>query len=342
MQSGNPTVYLGPKLLSGLVEGVLMGVILKQTEVFLSRVDRERRSLVALVVGVFVVALFQTLTGFYSVWEVCVAHYPDWIAIIGFTWPDRIQSTITVCLAVPVQIFLVRRCWILMHRAWYIIVIFAILLLASVVSSLYMTIVVLSIPDSWWQDQTRPMKFPLSPAFILTLVSPAVLDVGVSGILLVYLAKSRSSVHSSRFRRVMRRLTQLVWEAALPPCICATITLFLYIYEASHSYWDLSFQAILGKLYVISLFVTLNGRAELREDSTLPVAACNCHCHAPSYNISNLLTPPSQIRLDISGDSHMSMSANPSPTVADDSSSSSPEVHDDKDDDCEKIEAPCA
>lgn len=38
--------------------------------------------------------------------------------------------------------------------------------------------------------------------------------------------------------------------------LCCSITLTVYT-QVNENYWDLTFQGILGKLYVISLFVTL-------------------------------------------------------------------------------------
>lgn len=82
----------------------------------------------------------------------------------------------------------------------------------------------------------------------------------------------------------MRKLLILIWEAAVPPCVCAILTVVTYLTlvspepppnlhlnnpiflpllmdylmnQVNENYWDLMFQAILGKLYVISLFVTL-------------------------------------------------------------------------------------
>ncbi|CDO71934.1 hypothetical protein BN946_scf184940.g81 [Trametes cinnabarina] len=146
-------------------------------------------------------------------------------------------------------------------------------------------------------------------------ISPTLLDVLVTGILLTFLARSKQNVTSSRFRRILRRLTVLIWEAALPPCICAVLTVITYltlVYLTNHfistfsrsdtrgviqvdiDYWDLTFQAILGKLYVLSLFVTLNGRATLQDG---PVPGFSTH------HLSNLgwsLSAP--IRVDIPTD----------------------------------------
>ena len=54
----------------------------------------------------------------------------------------------------------------------------------------------------------------------------------------------------------MARLMTIAWEAALPPCVCALIAAITHPITASNP-WDLAFQTVLGKLYVIALFVTL-------------------------------------------------------------------------------------
>ncbi|THH29025.1 hypothetical protein EUX98_g5160 [Antrodiella citrinella] len=94
----------------------------------------------------------------------------------------------------------------------------------------------------------------------------SVLDVAITIILLVYLSKAKANVYSSRVHRVMRQLVILIWEAAVPPCACAIIAVVTYLTMVNENWWDLMFQAILGKLYVISLFVTLNGRATIAEN----------------------------------------------------------------------------
>lgn len=70
----------------------------------------------------------------------------------------------------------------------------------------------------------------------------------------------------------------MLWEAALPPCICAIAACAVYVtmvrvgtihscqaialltrwcMQRSENLWDVFLQSIIGKLYVISLFVIL-------------------------------------------------------------------------------------
>lgn len=58
----------------------------------------------------------------------------------------------------------------------------------------------------------------------------------------------------------------MLWEAALPPCLCAIAACVVYITMRSENLWDVFLQSIIGKLYVISLFVILNGRHDLKRE----------------------------------------------------------------------------
>jgi len=100
--------------------------------------------------------------------------------------------------------------------------------------------------------------------YILSMVFSAAMDVTLTTFLTFFLFRSRSSAATNRFRKVLYGLIAITWESALPPCVCAIATLVVFVRWAEHNYWNLVFQAILGKLYVISLLFTLNSRTDLR------------------------------------------------------------------------------
>ncbi|KAI0713739.1 hypothetical protein C8Q76DRAFT_857494 [Earliella scabrosa] len=264
----HPGLYIGPALVSLALESIQTGILINQSLTFWERGERELGVVRAIVSCVTTIAFFQSSLSFYTSWRMFVDNFGDWYGSVLFSWADKIQSTVTILMAAPVQAFLIWRCWTLFNRNLYVLVMLAILLLASIVASILVTVQTFQVhfgivPQSEVDAGPLP-KVPINPVFVLSLTSSAVLDVLLTGILLTFLARSKQHVTSSRFRRVLRRLTVLIWEAALPPCICAVMTVVMYLTLVNHNYWDLTFQAILGKLYVISLFVTLNGRAELQ------------------------------------------------------------------------------
>ncbi|KAI0333077.1 hypothetical protein GY45DRAFT_1245417 [Cubamyces sp. BRFM 1775] len=261
----HPGRYIGPQLVSLALEAVLTGIVINQSLTFWERAERERAVVRTLVSFVTIVAFFQSGVRFYAAWRLFVEDFGNWISSVLFVWADKIQSTTTVLMAAPVQGFLIWRCWTLFNRNRFVLVSLLALLLAQLVSSIIVTVQTFQIhfgvvPQAEVEAGPLP-KVPV-PA---QLMSPPVLDVLVTGILLAFLARSKQHVTSSRFRRILRRLTVMIWEAALPPCVCAVMTVLTYLTLVNKNYWDLTFQAILGKLYVISLFVTLNGRADLQD-----------------------------------------------------------------------------
>ncbi|RDX47370.1 hypothetical protein OH76DRAFT_1405981 [Lentinus brumalis] len=295
----HPESYLGPALVNLVLESMQTGILINQSLTFWERAERELGVVRAVVSFVTITAFVQTAFMFFSAWRMFVAGFGNWYASVMFVWADKLQSTITVMMAAPVQAFLIWRCWTLIHRNFYVLVSLTLLLVAQVVASIIVTVQTFQFHFGIVrQSDVGAGPLPKVPVristVVLSLACSAVLDVLVTGILLTFLARSKQHVTSSRFRRILRRLTVLIWEAALPPCICAIMTVVTYLTLVNENYWDLTFQAILGKLYVISLFVTLNGRAEL-QDGPAPGFSTN--------RISNLawnLSAP--IRVEINTD----------------------------------------
>ncbi|RPD55289.1 hypothetical protein L226DRAFT_574028 [Lentinus tigrinus ALCF2SS1-7] len=303
----HPGSYIGPPLVSLALECVQTGILINQSLTFWERAERELGVVRGIVSFVTITAFVQTAFGFFASWRMFVENFGNWYESVLFSWADKVQSTITVMMAAPVQAFLIWRCWTLINRNFYVLGALTLLLLAQIVASVIVTVETFQfhfgiVPQSEVDAGPLP-KVKVNPTFVLSLTCSAVLDVLVTGILLTFLARSKQHVTSSRFRRILRRLTVLIWEAALPPCVCAILTVVTYLTLVNENYWDLTFQAILGKLYVISLFVTLqvfppppcpNGRAEL-QDGPAPGFSTN--------RISNLawnLSTP--IRVDINTD----------------------------------------
>jgi len=242
------------------------GIVLNQSSTFWSRLEPDAVVIRVIVAFVSLVAMFQTGSAFWAFWISHVTQYGDWTLVTTLTWVDKVSPVVTTSMAAPVQVFLIWRCWHVTRKNWFTLVSLGLILLASVISSIYTTVNTLMINFDISVENVNVLpKIPPNVGFILALTSSAVLDVAVTIILLVYLSKARENVYSSRFRRVMRQLVVLIWEAAVPPCVCAVLTVVTYLTMVNQNWWDLMFQAILGKLYVISLFITLNGRATLAE-----------------------------------------------------------------------------
>lgn len=269
--------FLGPNFLSLFFQAIETGVIISQFIVWCSwQGEKERESWVlrVLVGFVFVVAILQTCLTVSTTWTTYVKEYGNWIAALSFQWVDKAMPLLTTAMAAPVQGFLIWRCWMVMERRWTVIAVLGTLLLTSIISSFLGTIDVLKykFESSWtsYNGTSGPPPPPPAYAFILMLVSAAVLDILITAILLIYLTRARSQIFSKRFRKTIRGLDRLIWESAVPPCLCAILTVIIYLKLGHLNYWDLMFHAVLGKLYVMSLFITLNGRAKLAAEHMSP------------------------------------------------------------------------
>ncbi|TFY53248.1 hypothetical protein EVG20_g10204 [Dentipellis fragilis] len=239
--------FLGPTAVATFIEAIETGVLFSQSVRFWGRAETEPFVIKLLVAFVSLVAFFQTGGAFYTAWRIYVVNFGNWAAALNPGWPERIQSVITALMATPVQAFLIWRCWNILNRRHIILIPFTAALLGSLGTSIAVTTFVVNFNFlvAYGPNALPPQKLVVSTPFILSLILPACLDIAVTAILLTFLLRSRANVYTRQFRR------------------------------SNRNFWDLTFQAILGKLYVISLFVTLNGRADI-------TAAQHARSHFPT------------------------------------------------------------
>ncbi|KDQ53517.1 hypothetical protein JAAARDRAFT_427087 [Jaapia argillacea MUCL 33604] len=290
----HPWAYLGPTIVSMIIQALEMGVLLQHSVSFWTRSHREKMPVNLIVAFVSLVALLQTALIFYTTSDKYVTHFGDWSLVVHQEWPEKIQALLTVCMAAPVQGFLIWRCWMLTKRKWLFLVPMMAILVAYIIISLYVTqkVLPMNFKVSSTSSGALHHKIKIDPSFVLSLLLPAVLDIFITTTLLSYFVRSQSYIFTSHFRRVINRLITITWESALPPSCCAVIAFVTYVTTVNVSFWDLTFQAILGKLYVLSLFVTLNGRAELTKPT--------CRCTANGTPLTDLTFTTPRICVDMS------------------------------------------
>ncbi|KAH9037584.1 hypothetical protein EDB84DRAFT_1655336 [Lactarius hengduanensis] len=208
-------------------------------------------------------------------------------------WPQKVQSSLTTLLAAPVQLFLTWRCWHvsvlislgyplrsslhvllgttaqLLKRKWFIALPLVLMVIGTIITTIYVIVILFRIQFAS-KDTLTVELHTFFTCYVVCLVFSAAIDISVTGILLVFLIRSRSKVYTKRFRKVLSQLICITWESAIPPCTCALAALIASMRGAPFvSYWAILLQTILGKLYVISLFVTLEGRAKLADVANL-------------------------------------------------------------------------
>ncbi|KAI0269532.1 hypothetical protein BGY98DRAFT_300892 [Russula aff. rugulosa BPL654] len=218
----------------------------------------ERLAIQLLVYFVTFMALFQMATTFASWWRVSVLEFGNWRGVSDLQWPDKIYFTLSSLIAAPVQLFYIWRCWhVSLHRRPHIAFLLVLFVIGSVATEFYVMVIEFRVD---WHSGNVPLleMRAFYTCSILSVAFSVVTDFSVTGILLVFLVRSRSDIHTRQFRHTLFRLTIITWETAVPPCTCAIANLIVGALSAPIiSSWGLMLQTVLGKLYLISLFVTL-------------------------------------------------------------------------------------
>ncbi|KAI0263634.1 hypothetical protein BC834DRAFT_971311 [Gloeopeniophorella convolvens] len=260
----------GPGILSLFFQALETGLLLAQCAAFWVHALAEPRVVKALVVWVTAVACAQTCSQVWPSWVTSVLNFGK---VIGPRWPDLAGPAITSLMAAPIQAFYIWRCGPIVKWNLFVLVPCSAVLIASVVTSalatnsLFRNVKFGAIEAQLASPSPPSLGSFLSVPYVLSLLCPAVLDIVVTGILFNFLFRSLSRVYKTSVRTRVTGLIITSLEAAVPTTVCATATAVSYlvfttsISRAPDQFWDNLLQAMLGKLYVISLFFTLRGRA---------------------------------------------------------------------------------
>ncbi|KAH8983539.1 hypothetical protein EDB86DRAFT_3085210 [Lactarius hatsudake] len=262
---------LGPGLIGILIQGVETGLVFAQFSRWFSRPDRGGSTVLsAVVIFVTVVGLqdyaLRLLGSHTSYARAAPQLRPD--------WEDLVQSIPTYLISFPVQALMILRCYWLGGKNMFIIVSSSPVTEMAMASwSVFLLIHYLTaFAEEDWKA--------LSGTFIdmITLLLPSILDLALTGILLHYLTRAMKRVYSPHKRKSVTRLVNVVWQSALPPTLCSICTLVLYLLFATASrmvvqFWFPVVQAMIGKLYILSLFYMINTQPlQPHERPTAPIS----------------------------------------------------------------------
>ncbi|KAH9043001.1 hypothetical protein EDB84DRAFT_1559287 [Lactarius hengduanensis] len=248
---------LGPGLVGILIQGIETGLVFAQFSRWFSRPDRGGSTVLsAVVIFVTVVGLAQTGLCFASAWSKYVQRFG---MVLRPDWEDIIQSFPTYVISVPVQALMIGRCYRLGGKNMFIIVSSS-PVTEMVVTSWSIVLVIHYLTTVPEEDWTRlPQRVGILWPYMISLLLPSVLDLALTGILLHYLTRAMRRVYSPHKRKSVTRLVNVVWQSALPPTLCAICTFVFYILFATApqmavQLWFPVVQAMIGKLYILSLF----------------------------------------------------------------------------------------
>lgn len=269
---------LGPGLVGILIQGIETGLVFAQFSRWFSRPDRGGSTVLsAVVIFVTVVGLAQTGLCFASAWckyvqRFGMALHPD--------WEDIVQSFPTYVISFPVQTLMIVRCYWLGGKNMFIIMPLVLLLVASVAMASWSVFIVIHYLTTFAEEDwiRLPQTVGIVWPYMTSLLLPSVLDLALTGILLHYLTRAMKRVYSPHKRKSVSRLVNVVWQSALPPTLCAICTFVLYFLFTGTSqmavqFWFPVVQAMIGKLYILSLFYMINTQPlQPHERPTAPIS----------------------------------------------------------------------
>ncbi|KAH8988990.1 hypothetical protein EDB86DRAFT_3081281 [Lactarius hatsudake] len=225
---------LGPGIVGLFIQGIESGLVIAQFSQWFATLDGSESSILStVIVFVTVVGLAQSGIAFASVWSKYVLQFG---MFPHEGWGDYIQLIPTMAISVPVQALMIRRCYYLVSENMFIITPLVLLVVASVVVSLWSTVLVFREAASdvaliTSGDPVRLQKLAgISWPYLMSILLPAVLDLTLTGILLYYLTRTAKRVYAIH----KRRIAMAIWLSVI--------------------------QAMTGKLYVLSLFYMINAQ----------------------------------------------------------------------------------
>ncbi|KAH8988360.1 hypothetical protein EDB92DRAFT_1948037 [Lactarius akahatsu] len=271
-----PTSVLGSAIASLFIQGIGAGLVFAQfSQWFYGSGRRESLLLSAVIVFVTVVGLAQSGLCFASVWSKYVQQFgvfplPD--------WEDIVQPIPTLVISVPVQALMIRRCYYLVGKNMFIITPLMLLLVTSIVMSLWTIVSIIEFVNVIKTTGFLPtLTVQRSWPFLMSVLLPSVLDVALTIIctsstppvtlasriylsrqVLHYLTRSMKQVYAAHTRKRISRLVNIIWRSALPPTLCAICIAVLFIQYTTAPLsespsWLPVIQAMIGKLYILSL-----------------------------------------------------------------------------------------
>ncbi|KAH9021107.1 hypothetical protein EDB83DRAFT_2320525 [Lactarius deliciosus] len=238
-----------PGIVGLFVQGIQTGLVVSQLAQWLDLERRESTSMTALVVFVTVIGLLETGVCFVSAWRIYVRNFGQFIYP---HWTDCVHVVL------------------ILKKRIYVIIPLVLALITSVVLTIWVTVYIfgiLSIPKPARPEDYHPTATSIWWPFVACLAVPAALDVVITSILLYSLTKFLRRIHTEQLRGRIMRFIIVVWQAAIPPGLCAVALVIKYmVFTETHpgqqQKWYGTIQAMLGKLYILSLFYTLNNRMD--------------------------------------------------------------------------------
>jgi hypothetical protein len=249
------SLILGPIVLAVVFNGAVYGTCIIQWYNYYTSGYRDPWYTRLLVLWVFFLDTFHTASATYMLWEFVVPNFGKPEIFVHLPWPYP-TTPIFICLAsVPVQIFLAYRIKGLSH-SWPLFIVISTFSLAQGACGFAGGVLATIDPD--------PAHFSALIPLANSWISIAVfVDVSITVSLFYFLRRSKTG-----FKRTDSIIERLIRTAIETSSIGAIFCIIDVIVFTTHINTNLHFFFALpqGRIYTNTLMMTLNSRANLREE----------------------------------------------------------------------------
>lgn len=250
------TTTLGPWVIGSALDCLLMGIVLSQMTHFFRNRSSVWTNDCYLALGVTALSILKTMQGIGIVWEQNVIEFanPDVARTLSYSaWWQVSAPLITGITGCLVQSFFCWRFMKLSGRSYMglpIVVLIGLGVSAVCISTFYIIKANASRKVEW---------------LLVHLVSVSIADILITTGT-VYALYSHANYGYNLSSSLVKRLLRIIFEAAIPPALVATVDLILTQTLRSHLLWHLVANYVLQKLYAISLLYTVNSIDDFRRD----------------------------------------------------------------------------
>ncbi|KAH9038397.1 hypothetical protein EDB85DRAFT_1933702 [Lactarius pseudohatsudake] len=216
----------------------------------------EHRFITVLTVFITTIGFVQTAVYFLSIWRLYVEHFGEPLV---WTWTERVHLILD---SAHINSRSIAAHLALLLNA-YLIIPLLLLLLGSVALAIFDTLDLFLTRFGEGQPSRPLVVWPL----LLYSASSSILDIILSSILFYYLTQSRKRIYVDHTVQWISRHIVIVWQSVIPPTVCTLSISILYgvtrhLYPGPGLMWYPTLQAVIGRLYVLSYFYTINSRTQ--------------------------------------------------------------------------------
>ncbi|KAJ7583663.1 hypothetical protein C8J56DRAFT_1055404 [Mycena floridula] len=248
---------LGPWVIGGALDCILMGVVFCQIQHFFKnrlRCDSSQFDTILASVAL-ALSILKTTQVVAIIWEQNVMSFGDPDAarkLANGAWWQASAPLLTAATGFCVQSFFAYRFFRLTAN-YPVVLIVALAMLLGLVGACMSTYYIL-------RNQIKLKVTWLMIHLVCVCSADIMITVGT----VFALNRTNSGLQSTT--SLVRRLLRLVFEAAIPPACIATVDLILTQTLGSHLLWHLVTNYLLSKAYIVSLLFTLNSIADYRSE----------------------------------------------------------------------------